>query len=174
MDIVQQIIDEIKRRIDLYKNDEHVSAHTCGYLDANETLLEYIESLKKKTVDYDKLQTMLDEALEKETKESWEKFLGEEEPVSEDLEEEYKHFLNEIKDMLHLWHPYKQLEWGNAIARHFANWQKERMLKDAMPCKLGWYDCFVPEFTEEQMADVADKLKLNVGDDIKVLIVKYK
>lgn len=48
------------------------------------------------------------------------------------------------------------------------------MLKDAMPCKLGWYDGFVPEFTEEQMADVADKLKLNVGDDIKVLIVKYK
>ena len=58
------------------------------------------------------------------------------------------------------------------LARHFANWQKERMLKDAMPCKLGWYDGFIPEFTEEQMADVADKLKLNVGDDIKVLIVK--
>jgi len=78
MDIVQQIIDEIKRRIDLYKDAEYVSTHICGYLDANETLLEYIESLKKKTVDYDKLKTMLDEALEKETKESWEKFLGEE------------------------------------------------------------------------------------------------
>lgn len=57
-------------------------------------------------------------------------------------------------------------------ARHFANWQKEQMLKDAMPCKLGWYDGFVPDFTEEQMDDVAEKLKLNVGDDIKVLIIK--
>ena len=92
MDIVQQIIDEIKRRIDLYKNDEHVSAHTCGYLDANETLLEYIELLKKKTVDYDKLQTMLDEALEKETKESWEKFLGEEDVEKEVNNWRHQHF----------------------------------------------------------------------------------
>jgi len=132
MDIVQQIIDEIKRRIDLYKDDEYVSAHTCGYLDANETLLEYIESLKKKTIDYDKLKTMLDEALEKETKESWEKFLGEEKPMSEDLEEEYKRYLNEISDMHRIWHPYNQIEWGKGIAHHFANWQKERMLKNTV------------------------------------------
>ena len=172
MDIVQPIIDEIKRRIDLYKNDEHVSAHTCGYLDANETLLEYIESLKKKTVDYDKLQTMLDEALEKETKESWEKFLGEEDIEKEVNNWRHQHFHGRRdKDANG---EYLERTSQLDLARHFANWQKERMLKDAMPCKLGWYDCFVPEFTEEQMADVADKLKLNVGDDIKVLIVKYK
>lgn len=43
---VEKIRAEIERRIALYKDADHISAHTCGYLDAYETLLSFIDSMQ--------------------------------------------------------------------------------------------------------------------------------
>lgn len=53
-----------------------------------------------------------------------------------------------------------------------AEWMYEQMMRNAMPCTLGWYDGFVPEFSQEQLHDVIERNGLNVGDRISVIIIK--
>ena len=54
------VLAEIERRIGLYEDAEHISAHTCGYLDANETLISFINSLEVKEVDLDLITDWFD------------------------------------------------------------------------------------------------------------------
>jgi len=50
--------------------------------------------------------------------------------------------------------------------------QKEQMMKDVMPCVLEWYDGFVLNFTEEQLNDVVTKNNINIGDKVKLIVIK--
>jgi hypothetical protein len=82
----EKIRAEIKRRIKLHKdsltNPIHQGFGLQKVINAKISeltyLLSFIDSMQKEHVDYDKLNTMLDDALAKETKESWNKMLGEE------------------------------------------------------------------------------------------------
>lgn len=83
------------------------------------------------SVDYDRLNFMLDESLAKETKESWNKKLGEE-PVSEDLENaaleyatHYDKNWSEVKD------GYISENEVNAF-KAGAKWQKERIMANSI------------------------------------------
>ena len=96
-DDILSFLDTLEvKEVDLDKEYEEFVAKT----DWLQELQEKLDSLSKEdfkkvwakyklreegSVDYDKLNTMLDESLSKETKESWNKRLGEE-PVSDDLE----------------------------------------------------------------------------------------
>lgn len=53
-----------------------------------------------------------------------------EKPVSEDLEEEFNRFLDEEEGVPRMWHSDEQMEWGMDIARHFAEWQREQLMKE--------------------------------------------
>lgn len=80
-DKVQKIREEVERMHNLLPvmDGDNISVN---YADRICTTLEmYIDSLQEGSVDYDKLNTMLDESLSTETKESWNKRLGED-PVS--------------------------------------------------------------------------------------------
>lgn len=52
------------------------------------------------------------------------------ESVSEDLEEEFDHFLTDVEGTPRMWRSEEQQEWGKSIARHFANWQKQKCEKE--------------------------------------------
>ena len=112
-----------------------------------------------------------------------------EEPASEDLEEEIKNYIQkEYPDGMGFPNVPK-------IARHFAEWQKQRdfpakditdstmywcgyrdckeeMMKDAISCNVGWYDGFILDYTQEQQDDILLKLGADVGDKVKIIIVK--
>ena len=95
--------------------------------------------------------------------------LEHEKPASDDLEAEIKKaFLNNECSVTGA----VSLSEFTRIARHFVNWQKEQMMKDVMPCVLEWYDGFVLNFTEEQLNDVVTKNNINIGDKVKVIVIK--
>ena len=86
-----------------------------------------------------------------------------EEPVSEDLEKEYHHFLQE--------------EWFNKpgkrtlseqmfyTAQYFSQWQKEKMMSkavDAIPCSILGKEIIYTDLPKE----------IEVGDEVKVVIIK--
>lgn len=52
-------------------------------------------------------------------------------PRSDDLEKEFNRFLDEKEGMPLMWRSDDQLEWALDIARHFAEWQKQRMIDKA-------------------------------------------
>lgn len=52
------------------------------------------------------------------------------------------------------------------------NDMKKELFDKGMPCIMGWYDGFVPEFNQEQINELAEKQGINVGDKIRVIIVK--
>jgi len=114
-------LQELKERLDSLSKE-----------DFEKVIAKYSRYGEEGSVDYDKLNTMLDESLSKETKESWNKRLGEE-PVSEDLESEIQRY----NDSLNL-DAEENYEWddiaSNVIlaARHFAKWQKEKMMANAV------------------------------------------
>ena len=98
-DKVQKIREEVERMHNLLPvmDGDNISVN---YADRICTTLEmYIDTMQGEQVDYGKLKTSLDNALSKETKESWDKFL-QENPVSEDLEhasEKYAYSLSSSK-----------------------------------------------------------------------------
>ena len=49
---------------------------------------------------------------------------------------------------------------------------KQEMMKDAISCKLCWYDGFYLDYTEEELCNVVGKRPLEVGDVLKVIIIK--
>ena len=76
------------------------------------------------------------------------------EPVSEDLEEEICMYINQgISDEEHL----KDL---NDVAHHFANWQKEQMIKDAVKARFTLLDGFCIDRELYKNYKVGGKYKL--------------
>lgn len=56
----------------------------------------------------------------------------ERDPENEDLKEEIKNFLDQTGAPFYWAGEEEQLEWVEIIARHFADWQKQQLMKDAV------------------------------------------
>lgn len=52
--------------------------------------------------------------------------------ASEELEVAFNRFLDEVEGVPRMWHSEEQMEWAMDIARHFATWQKQQIMKDAV------------------------------------------
>jgi hypothetical protein len=112
---------------------------------------------------YNKLNTMLDNTLSKETKESWNKRLGEE-PVSEDLEEELSAYVNSEEYLNNIGTSGLLL-----IARHFADWQKQQMMKEAVSGHVGQtINGMLRALSDETFGDMG----FTAGDKVKLIIIK--
>lgn len=53
-----------------------------------------------------------------------------------------------------------------------AEWAREQMMKDAIPCKVFWHDGPLLDYTQEQQDNALERIGANVGDKVKVIIVK--
>ena len=123
----EKIRAEIERRYNEYMaKDSELAA-----IRADECLgiLSYIDSMQEDHVDYNKLDTILNNALSKETAETWNERLGKEEPISEDMEEAAKTYAKKES------HGYEPCN----IVKTFkvgANWQKQQMMRGATDGQL--------------------------------------
>lgn len=87
------------------------------------------------------------------------------EPIEEDLEKEFNRFLDEIEGTPRMYHSEERIEWGKDIAHHFAEWQKEQMMKDAIPARVSFGQVVLQE--RPISTSVAKD-----GDKVKIIIVK--
>ena len=89
-----------------------------------------------------------------------------EEPVSDDLEGAWNVAYDEEKDdILCVYDHHAGFVGG-------CKWKEEQLMKNAIECKVGWYDGYLLEYTQEQQDDVLEQLGVNIGDKVKVIIVK--
>ena len=81
-----------------------------------------------------------------------------EELVCEELENEIKRYLHEVFDRDNT---------VSDVARYFANWQKEQIMKDAIDAKIG-------SFVNGTIYDADFNIDSNLKDDekIKIIIIK--
>ena len=49
---------------------------------------------------------------------------------------------------------------------------KEVDLENSMTCEVGWYDGFLLDYTQEQQDELLKKIGANVGDKIRVILIK--
>lgn len=49
---------------------------------------------------------------------------------------------------------------------------KEVDLENGMVCKVDWYDGFFLAYTQEQQDELLEKIGANVGDKIRVILIK--
>ena len=50
--------------------------------------------------------------------------------------------------------------------------EKEVDLENSMVCKVDWYDGFLLDYTQEQQDELLEKIGANVGDKIRVILIK--
>lgn len=106
--------------------------------------------------------------------------LESEKPMNQEgLEEEIQRFLSNATKMdKGEWKgKYPISEMGfSVVARHFAKWgaerQKEQMMKGAIPCKVFWHDGPLLDYTQEQQDNALERISANVGDKVRIIIVK--
>ena len=83
-----------------------------------------------------------------------------EEPVSEDLEEEIGRYFKENGN-----------KWAYIdVARHFANWQKQQMMKDAVPATV-----LTNQYGNKYIrswSGLREYNKFKNGDEVKVYLIK--
>jgi hypothetical protein len=53
-----------------------------------------------------------------------------------------------------------------------AKWDKEQMMNEAIPCKVFWHDGPLLDYTQEQQDNALERIGANVGDKVKLIIVK--
>ena len=53
-----------------------------------------------------------------------------------------------------------------------AQWQKNQMIKNAIKCEITWMDGFILNYTQEQQDDLLEKIGAEVGDKVKLVIIK--
>ena len=86
MDKVQKIREEVKKlKSQLLRGacSSQIAMETRCKEEAYNEVLAILDTMQEESVDYDKLNTMLNDALSKETKESLNEMLGKEKPVSD-------------------------------------------------------------------------------------------
>ena len=85
------------------------------------------------------------------------KISDQEEPVNENLEEEWKRYITSEEYL-------KDIPGGLPVARHFANWQKQQMMKAAVEGQI----------TLNEMGDPCVMLPsgFNAGDEVKLIVLK--
>lgn len=49
---------------------------------------------------------------------------------------------------------------------------KEVDIENSMTCEVGWYDGFLLNYTQEQQDELLKKIGANVGDKIRVILIK--
>lgn len=49
---------------------------------------------------------------------------------------------------------------------------KEVDIENSMTCEVGWYDGFLLDYTQEQQDELLKKIGANVGDKIRVILIK--
>ena len=90
------------------------------------------------------------------------------EPVSEDLEKEIDRIWRKIPDSLSDTIYWKEFD---KIARHFANWQKQQLMKGAISAEIfDNYDKDICQHHMEILADIPDGYK--DGEKVKLVIIK--
>lgn len=102
-----------------------------------------------------------------------------EEPASEDLAEEIKRYINEevivtnenaVISKHHEFHNF-YVENLVGVARHFANWQKQQMMKDAVDGLVkGLYSKYIKERDGDALSKALESFRQ--GDKVKIIIVK--
>lgn len=90
----------------------------------------------------------------------------------EDLEEEFHRFLDEEEGVPRMWHSDEQMEWGKDIAHHFANWQKQQMMKDAVDAIVhkGLYSKYIKEQDSDALSKALEGY--NPCDKVKIIIIR--
>ena len=133
-------------------------------------LREKLDSLSKEDFEklwakYDKLNTMLDDSLSNETKESWNKRLGEE-PVSEGLHTAAKEYANSITEKAGY-----RIQLRRAVV-YGAKWQKKQMMRDAVEAAV----TDIRTYKEENEVDFTIMLEKGIipyelEQEVKLIIV---
>ena len=49
---------------------------------------------------------------------------------------------------------------------------KEIDLENSIVCKVGWYDGFLLDYTQEQQDALLEKIGANVGDKVRIILIK--
>ena len=95
---------------------------------------------------------------------------------NEDLEEEFNRFLDEEEGVPRMWHSDEQMEWGKDIARHFAEWQKQQMMKDVVEGTVKYEigSAEIPQCDRryQVLSDPTPITNTKLGDKVKIIIVK--
>ena len=91
-------------------------------------------------------------------------------PVSDDLDEAAKEESDKWGGPLGF--PYKP--WLYSCFRKGANWQKEKMMKDAVDAEIiNWESMFTSiKVMEPEKAEAMIKEKFDIGDKVKLIIIK--
>ena len=161
-------------------------------------LLSFINFMNS-GVDYDKLDIMLDDALAKETKESWNERLGKEEHVSKDFEMALAEMVDKAQkcvvepwvvaaqwkdeliglakseepvseDLEEAANDYSIYDAKIEAFKDGAQWQKEQMMSKAIDALVHTFDNGYIRVGTQLLAN--NKYGLKVGDKVKVIIIK--
>ena len=155
-------IERLKIQNETYVDKEYTESEKWSKHGAYHVLfklLNFIDSLPEEPHQelYDKLSKLTDDALSKETKESWNEFLNE--PVSEELEEFALRYTGHHAPYDSCWQ-----EVEDAV-KAGAQWQKKQMMKDAINGSIF-----------QGYAAITDKVAwlhgLRVNDKFKMIIIK--
>jgi len=92
-----------------------------------------------------------------------------EEHASEDFDDEMRKYLLAYKGYPHVM---DETEWEiKKACIHFANWQKEQLMKDAIDATVGSIDGYIIRFCSGDVSKIRDKIKVG-GDCVKLIIIK--
>ncbi len=95
------------------------------------------------------------------------------EPTSEELEREMDRY---FETMQVLEHENIFEDTFQRIAKHFVEWQREQMMKDAIDSYVKWCNHGYPDIHMEDLAVLDEvqlpKEKFKIGDKVKVIIIK--
>ena len=98
-----------------------------------------------------------------------------EEPISEDLEKEARNYGDELDNVLSVCGDDDDNSIGEYVAQAYiagAQCKEEQMMKDAISCEVEWYDGKYLNFTQETLDKVLSNKGIEVGDKVKVIIIK--
>ncbi len=95
--------------------------------------------------------------------------------TNEELEKEFTRFLDDVEGSPRMWHSDEQMEWALDIARHFAEWQKEQLMKDALNCSIIMHPN--DRFANYSISAYVPPLHpastfISNGDKVKIIIIK--
>lgn len=95
--------------------------------------------------------------------------------TTEDLKECARHFANWQKEQYHFFNEAWADNMQYQLDRNYENGKqamKEQMMKEAISCNVIWHDCPLLDYTQEQQDNALERIGANVGDKVKIIIVK--
>jgi len=166
-DKVELIRKEIERRINKLNKPFYTPDTPCGIaLQTYKEMLSFIDSLPEERpvpispadVGFEALGKAWDEKARRELED-------------EELKKEIKVFLDKTGAPFYWAGDEEQLEWLEIIAKHFANWKKRLMAKEAINGEVfDSYDKDICQHHLELLVDIPKQYK--DGDKVKLIIIK--